>query len=235
LDHLIDNSGCLVYVDLHRTSLRGLERDLLRAVQPFIPSDEEVIKRSLTDVQGRAYRIFMNVSNSETYLRPLFDLLHRAYWAIPEFKKLLSSLNKGESTDTVHKYLYIGGLTIHPIAHSTLMPIVEQDAHQDNTTRAQEISIALALSDIFLGTRFQSAKQALLFFSANTTVFAFDGFHRHKGPAHKAPVHSKYPYVGPGRIFFHFVAVSKSRKAIGSLQERDGMVKKAPILFDFNT
>jgi hypothetical protein len=135
----------------------------------------------------------MNVSNSETYLRPLFAFLQRAYWAIPEFKKLLSSLNKGESTDTEHKYLYIGALTIHPIAHSTLMPIVEQDAHQDNTTRAQEISIALALTDIFLGTRFQSAKQALLFFAANTSVFAFDGFHRHKGPAHKAPVLQQEP------------------------------------------
>ena len=96
-----------------------------------------------------------------------------------------------------------------------------------------EINIALALGEYSLGTLFQSPRTGT-YLSADTDVYAFDGYHLHKGPGHRLPIGAQLPYVGPRRAFAHFVSTSLSSEQIAYLQERDGLSIIAPRVLDLS-
>lgn len=181
---------------------------------------------------GRNGRVIMDVHDSDHFLRPLFNFVESSYWRIPAFYELFSSLD-ADSGVRQTRFYFIGTVYIAAIAFSEDMRIKEQDAHRDNTKAGQELTLAASPLAIPLRTKFESSKEDNTFLSADTPVFAFDGYHRHRGPRHLMPAGATYPYVAPGRLFFHFVSASKSMKEINALQERDGMEVKSPVLFDF--
>jgi hypothetical protein len=232
MDTLRGKNGLVVYVNLQRTSTTALWRKLVLHLAEIVPTNRDVIRRGVQKMSGRNGRVIMDVPDSERFLRPLFTFVEYCYCTIPACNELFSSLD-ADSGVRRSKFFYIGTVFIAAIAFSEDMCIKEQDAHRDNTKAGQELTLAASPLAIPLETQLESPKEDNTFLSADTPVFAFDGFHRHRGPRHLMPAGATYPYVAPGRLFFHFVSASKSMKEINALQDRDGMEVKSPVLFDF--
>ena len=227
---LRDRNNRPFYVDLNSVHLTIVTDNLRAELIRSMPTDFEITSALYN---GHGHRILTPMPLSDSILNAVHAHMHAAYWTTESVRVLLSSLDPEQVSENTHQYYCIGLLHIAPVAREYYSTIAEQPSHRDNAKRGQEICLAIALGAYPLGTLFKSHRTGT-YLAANTGIFLFDGYNRHKGPGHAIPINATLPYIGPRRAFAHFVSTKLTRIEISALQERDGMPKIAPVLINLS-
>ena len=229
LRFLTTTSGWVIYVDLNLPRLRRATLDLRRALIHAMPTEALICSARYN---GHTRRVLTPIECSIPLWKALSALMKLAYWHSEPFRSLMRSLDTKYGFAR-HRYVFTGFLHIAPVARQYYETITDQNEHREYEERGVEITIALALGEYSLGTLFLSPRTGT-YLSADTDIYAFDGYNWHKGPGHRLPIGAQLPYVGPRRAFAHFVSSSLSSKKIAYLQARDGMPIIAPRVLDLS-